>query len=303
MLALVRFYHGFATAIFVPVAEASIAELYPTKRGERISLFNSATAVGRALAPFLGGYILFATDQSFFSLYTAVGIAGVTAFVIALFFLAERKNIPQIVSRESKPARKMFSGWLELIKNSGVLGVSFVQATQYYVFGSVEFFLVGYLQDVAGLDLFSIGVITGSQIISLVIARPLIGRVSDKIGRTKPIVTGIIASCLIVAAMPFTTSFPVMLTLIVAYGVAFAAVLSSTSPLISELVPAGLVGASMGFLSTMMDIGQTLGPIISGVIFASSLRYLGLFFSLSLLLVVSSVIFLLSKRANAKKRA
>jgi MFS family permease len=67
-LALVRFYHGFATATFVPVAEASIAELYPTKRGERISIFNSATAVGRAMAPFLGGYILFATNQSYFSL-------------------------------------------------------------------------------------------------------------------------------------------------------------------------------------------------------------------------------------------
>ena len=46
-LALVRFYHGFATAIFVPVAEATIAEHYPAKRGERISTFNSATAVGR----------------------------------------------------------------------------------------------------------------------------------------------------------------------------------------------------------------------------------------------------------------
>jgi len=31
-LALVRFYHGFATAVFVPVAEASIAELFPQKR-------------------------------------------------------------------------------------------------------------------------------------------------------------------------------------------------------------------------------------------------------------------------------
>ncbi len=302
MLALVRFYHGFATAIFVPVAEASIAELYPTKRGERISLFNSATAVGRALAPFLGGYILFATDNSFFTLYTAVGIAGVTAFVIALFFLAERKNIPQATTRENKPARKMFSGWLELIRNTGVLGVSFVQAAQYYVFGAVEFFLVGYLQDVAGLDLFSIGIVTGSQIIALVIARPLIGRVSDKIGRTKPIVTGIIASCLIIAAVPFTTSFSVMLILIIAYGVAFAAVLSSTSPLISEIVPASLVGASMGFLSTMMDIGQTLGPIVSGVIFATSLQYVGLFFSLSIMLAVSSIIFLISKKRHPEKR-
>ncbi len=300
MLVLVRFYHGFATATFVPVAEASIAELYPTKRGERISLFNSATAVGRALAPFLGGYILFASN-SFFTLYTAVGIAGVTAFVIALFFLVEKKPVQPTSVREPKPARKMFSGWLELMSNSKVLGVSFVQAAQYYVFGSVEFFLVGYLTEIVGLDLFSVGIITGSQIVALMIARPLFGRLSDKIGRTKPIIAGIIASCLIVALIPFTTAFPIILTLVIAYGVSFAAVLSSTSPLISELVPAGLVGASMGFLSTMMDIGQTLGPIISGVIFATSLHYLGLFFSLSLLLAISSAIFMLSKRRVQRK--
>lgn len=296
MLALVRFYHGFATAIFVPVAEASIAELFPTKRGERISIFNSATAVGRALAPFLGGYILFATNQSFFTLYVSVGIAGFTAFVIALLFLAERRRFAQDQIPAQRSAMKMFRGWRQIISDTAVIGVSFVQTVQYYVFGAVEFFLVGYLTDVVGLDLFSIGVITGSEIVALVIARPFIGRISDRIGRTKPIIAGIIASCILVAAIPFTTQFPLLLALAVGYGVAFATVLSSTSPLVCDLVPAGLVGASMGFLSTMMDIGQTLGPIISGVIFATNLRYFGLFVSLSSLLIVSSVVFLLSKR-------
>ncbi|MCK4669165.1 MFS transporter, partial [Candidatus Bathyarchaeota archaeon] len=56
-LILVRFYHGFATAIFVPVVQASIVELFPTKRGERISLFSSATYVGRGIAPFLGACV------------------------------------------------------------------------------------------------------------------------------------------------------------------------------------------------------------------------------------------------------
>ncbi len=294
-LALVRFFHGFATAIFIPVAEASIAELYPTKRGERISLFNSATAVGRALAPFLGGYILFATNQSFFTLYLSVGVAGVTAFVVGLLFLAEKRNLTQTQPAKHS-TKKMFGGWLYLIRNRGIMGVSFVQATQYYVFGSVEFFLVGYLTDVVRLDLFAIGVITGSQIVALVIVRPLIGRISDRIGRTKPIIAGIAASCILVGAIPFTTQFPVLLLLAVGYGAAFATVLSSTSPLVCDLVPCTLVGASMGFLATMMDVGQTLGPIISGVIFASSLRYLGLFFSLSLLLVLSIVVFLFSKR-------
>jgi predicted MFS family arabinose efflux permease len=61
-------------------------------------------------------------------------------------------------------------------------------------------------------------------------------------------------------------------------------------------VPATLVGASMGFLSTTMDIGQTLGPIVSGIIFATNLRYAGMFLLLSLILAVSIVVFLLSKR-------
>jgi len=299
MLALVRFYHGFATAIFVPVAEASIAELFPTKRGERISIFNSATAAGRALAPFLGGFILFTTNQSFFTLYVSVGIAGVTTFVIALLFLAERRKFAQDHIPSGRSAMKIFSGWRWIISDKAILGASFVQTIQYYVFSAVEFFLVGYLTDIVGLDLFSIGVITGSEIVALVIARPFIGRISDRIGRTKPIIAGIVASCLLVAAIPFTTQFPLLLTLAVAYGVALATVLSSTSPLVCDLVPAGLVGASMGFLSTMMDIGQTLGPIISGVIFATSLRYLGLFVSLSILLIVSSVVFLLSRRNSA----
>jgi MFS family permease len=279
-LALVRFYHGFATAIFIPVAEASIAELFPTKRGERISLFNSATAGGRALAPFLGGYLLFATNQSFFSLYVAVGIAGVTAFAIALLFLAEKRNLAAEQVQIGKSPRKMFGGWLTLIKNTSVLGVSFVQAVQYVV----------------KLDLFSVGIILGSEIVALVIARPFIGRISDRVGRIKPIIAGIVASCFLVAAIPFTNQFPVLLVLAAAYGVSFAAVLSSTSPMVCDLVPAPLVGASMGFLSTTMDIGQTLGPIVSGVIFATNLRYTGMFLSLSFLLIISTIVFLLAKK-------
>ena len=106
-LILVRFYHGFATAIFVPVAEASIAELFPTKRGERISLFTAATYVGRLPAPLLGAYILVLTNsglpyRNFHELYLAVAVAGVTAFVMALPFLAERRQQTLDSQKEAK---------------------------------------------------------------------------------------------------------------------------------------------------------------------------------------------------------
>jgi DHA1 family multidrug resistance protein-like MFS transporter len=157
---------------------------------------------------------------------------------------------------------------------------------------------VGYLGEVVGLDAFSIGIIMGSQIVALIIARPLMGRISDKTSRRIPIITGSVISCLILLAVPFTTQLPILLLLSIGYGIGFAMVISSTSPLISEIVPSSLIGASMGFLSTMMDVGQTLGPIISGVVLAATLQYVGLFASLSLLLIVSAIIFALSKTAR-----
>jgi MFS family permease len=141
----------------------------------------------------------------------------------------------------------------------------------------------------------------GSQIVALIIARPFMGRISDKTSRCIPIIAGSVVSCLILLAVPFTTQFTILLLLSVAYGIGFAAVISSTSPLISEIVPSSLIGASMGFLSTMMDVGQTLGPIVSGIILAINLQYVGLFASLSLILLVSGVVFALSK--TARKRA
>lgn len=294
-LMLVRFYHGFATAIFVPVTEATIAEQFPTKRGERVSLFSSATAVGRGIAPFLGGYILFLTDYSYRTLYLAVGIAGATAFIITLLFLAERKSPAAQSSGAKKTAVRMFRGWFEVTRSRGVLIVSFIQAAQYYVYGAVEFFLVGYLNEVVRLDPFSIGIVMGSQVVALIVARPFMGRVSDKVGRRIPIVLGSSISCLLLPLFAFSTQLPILVLLSIGYGLGFAMVISSTSPLISELVPQNLVGTSMGFLSTMMDVGQTLGPIVSGLVLSTSLQYVGLFSSLSALLAFSLAVFILSR--------
>jgi MFS family permease len=294
-LIIVRFYHGFATAIFVPVTEATIAERFPTKRGERISLLSSATAVGRGIAPFLGGYILLVTSYNYHTLYLAVGGAGTTALFITLLFLAERKKPTVQVEDSKKTTYRIFQGWFTLAKNRGVLMVSFIQASQYYVYGAVEFFLVGYLSEVVKIDPLSIGTITGSQIVALIILRPFMGRVSDKIGRKIPIVLGSAISSILLLVFPFTTQFPLLVLLSIGYGLGFAMVISSTSPLISELAPTDLVGTSMGFLSTMMDVGQTLGPVVSGLILATSLQYIGLFTSFSCLLAFASIVLVLSR--------
>ena len=295
----VRFYHGFATAIFVPVAEASIAELYPSKRGERISLFSSATYVGRLVAPALGGYTLFVTSRDFHVLYLSVAVIGVTALVVALPFLAERKKLTDAQERNAaETVKRLLRGWGKVAGSRGALLVGLVQASQYYAYGAAEFYLAGFLPEVAHLDEFSTGIIITSTIGVAIFTRPYMGRVSDKIGRRLPIIVGCIVSSFPLLAIPFVTDPWVLLLLVLVYGFGFATVTASTPALISELVPKDLVGTSMGFLATVMDVGQTLGPIVSGLILATSLQYNGVFPSLSIVLLFSCIVFALYSAAK-----
>ena len=292
-LIIVRFYHGFATAIFVPVAEASVAELFPNKRGERISLFSTATYVGRVIAPTLGGYILFASINNFHILYLATAVAGVTALIVALPFSRNKQSpiTEQINIKET--GKRLFDRWKSVARSRGVLTVSFVQACTYYAYGSAEFYLAGYLPEVAHLNELLTGIIITSIIGVAIFTRPYMGRFSDKAGRRAPIVIGCIVSGLPLLIVPFVADFWVLLVLVLTYGVGFATVTASTSALVSELVSKEFVGTSMGFIDTIMDVGQTFGPIISGIILSTTLHYTGLFFSLTFILLLASIAFAL----------
>ncbi len=294
-LILVRLYHGFATAVFVPVAEASIAELFPNKRGERISLFSSATYLARVSAPVVGGYILFMTASDFQLLYLCVAVSGVTALIAALPLLMERRST---VAHERvnirKVAQRISRGWRSIASDRSVLFVSSVQACLFYAYGSIEFYLAGYLLEVVSLNDFLTGIVIMSIIAVGILARPYMGRLSDRVGRRLIMVLGLVVSGLPLLAVPFSTDFWLLLLLMIIFGFGFACVTSSSPALISELAPQELIGTSIGFLDTVMDVGQAIGPIVSGLILAVTQHYTGVFLSVACLLLLFGGVFTFS---------
>lgn len=46
-LAAVRFYHGLATAIFIPIGMALVSDLFHQERGEKMGWFSMTTLLGR----------------------------------------------------------------------------------------------------------------------------------------------------------------------------------------------------------------------------------------------------------------
>jgi len=300
-LIIIRLYHGFATAIFVPVANAGIAERFSKRRGEKISIFSSVTIVGRTIAPFLGGYILSATSSNFNDLYVSVGLAGVIALLVAMMLPGKgsAKNEEQVVQKmkESEGFHVFLRNWKEVFQKRGILVASAVESAMYYTFGAFEFFLVLYAQSI-GLDETLIGVIAGLQLVTIAISKPFMGRLSDRIGRRIPIVIGLIVASVPLIATSLTTNFFDLIAVSVVYGLGFSLVTSSTVPLVSDLTHKELYGASMGFLSTVMDVGQTSGPIITGFILATSASFFGAFLALGGILLVFSIFFSITTRGR-----
>ena len=302
-LFLVRFYHGFATAMFVPVANAAIAEKFLSDKAEKMSTFSSITIIGRIIAPILGGYILSGgyilpkTNWNYHGLYIAVGIAGACALFTALIIFCRKspKKDLQKSSEDKNSFPRTFSNWKK------IANVGLVEATQYYTFGAYEFYLVDYATRKIGLDALSVGIVTGAQLAAIALAKPFAGRFSDKVGRRTPIVLGLIVGSVPLIITPFTVSFLELVLVSVVYGFGFSLVTSSTGPLVSDLVSKESYGAALGFLSTIMDVGQTLGPIITGFIFATTLGYFGAFASLGIILLVFSLVFSLQQMIEEKR--
>lgn len=255
-LMAVRFYHGFATAIFGTVASAAIAERYTTGRAARLSTFSSVTIVGRSIAPFLGGLLI--SLASFDAVYIACAISGVLALATGLLL---RDAAPAAASRLKLPD---FWGSVKIVlRDRRILAVSLIEAAQYLAFGAIEAFLALFAASL-GIPAWQIGAILGVQLVGVVFAKPLMGRVSDTVGRKQVIVPGLLIGAASILLLPHAPSFIGLGALSLTFGIGFAAVTSSTAALVADLTKHGSYGSSMGVLRTVMDVGQSVGPVLTG---------------------------------------
>lgn len=255
-LMAVRFYHGFATAIFGTVASAAIAERYAADRAARLSTYSSVTIVGRSIAPFLGGSLI--SLASFGAVYVACAISGVLALAAGLLL---RDRTSPATTKLQLPG--FWASLRNVLRERGILLVSLVEAAQYLVFGAIEAFLALFAASL-GIPAWQIGVILGVQLVSIVFAKPLMGRVSDRVGRRRVILPGLAIGAASVVLLPYAPSFVGLSALSLLFGLGFATVTSSTAALVADLTRDGRFGSSMGVLRTVMDVGQSIGPVLTG---------------------------------------
>ncbi len=298
LLILIRFLHGFATAIYGPVAMAVVMDAAGCRKGEMLSWFSSVTIIGNLVGAPVGGFILYrlATGApallDFQVVYLVSGTAGFLSLALALMVLRGKETMERSKGlRES--LRRFASGIKEVLNDRRVVVTSAMEGLQNMKVGALEAFLPIYAVKVAGLNEFQAGLLWGVQVLVTILSKPVMGRTSDRYGRRPLIIGGMVLCALSFGAIPLLQNFYLLLVTATVFGLGEALVTSSTAALVADICQERHFGTAMGTFGTIFDVGHAAGPIVAGLLLAR-MDYLPSFWIMGAVPLASIPIFLLT---------
>ena len=296
----VRFFHGTATAILGPVISAVIAERFPENKGEMLGQYSSAGLIGRTLAPLIGGiiisyFIFYPGLVPYKIVYIVAALAAIPVFVLTFFFHEEKPAslniLPVSVFRES---------FITFFSNRHLRGTASVEMATYFAFGAFETFLPVLLFS-RGIDAYQIGIIFAIQVLIIALTKPFFGKIADRFDKRVQIGAGLVMVGGSVAIIPFAASFVIFLFLSAITGLGMSLSTVATSAYVADIVKKEQIGASMGALSSIMDIGHASGPLVTGIIIAVSGFTVG-FLASFILAGFVTIFFVISVRNQAARK-
>lgn len=291
-LTALRFVHGLATAIFAPSALATVAELYRERRGAALGTYTACTQSGALLGPFIGGYLAHVAGFDF--AFVTAGVCGCIAIVL-FYSLHLDVATPRVPQKGMRPLlAEMWKGFVVVARNRKVLITSATDGAKMIANGALMAFLPLYGLTV-GLNPGEVGLLFSVQAGTSFFSKPIMGRVSDRVGRQPLIMIGLLICAATFVCMPHVSIFAVLLLLSAGFGFGEAVVSSSSSAFVADSSEFKTLGAGMGMQGTIGDIGHASGPLLAGILIAN-MSYAGAFTIIASLQVAAAGVFWLTMR-------
>ncbi|KPL02510.1 MAG: hypothetical protein AMJ90_05660 [candidate division Zixibacteria bacterium SM23_73_2] len=257
-LIAVRFLHGAASAMVVPIAMAYIGEMSPPgKEGKYLGTFNIALFFGFGMGPLLGGVVTdkFSQTASFMSM----GGLSLLSFLSVLLFL------PKVKEFKIRSSNRSFSFKI-LLKDRILQGLVLFRA--FYAFG--RGLVVTYLPIFAiahRINLTQIGILISSTILLNSILQYPFGRIADRYDKKRLLLLGSGISALMLFLIPLTDTFLKLFLVALALGIGGGICMPAGTAMAAIVGKrkSGM-GSTMGIYSMAMSAGLIFGPLTGGII-------------------------------------
>lgn len=252
----VRALQGIVVAFFPPVITATIYDLaIPTSKGTMFGVFFTSIGLAMISGPLLSSVLLEFLD--FNSFFIFLSLLPATAFVIYLI------GMNRDHSQDEKHNSGMSSVW-RVLKNKGVLALCSCRvlfATTTSIFATV--FSV-YARDTLLIAASLVSALFMIRGITNTLLRLPSGKISDRIGRKKPIMLSYVLVVGVFLLFSETFSFVAFILIMALYGFAWGLRVAPETALLSDLVESEDVNMGIALLQTMFPIGATIGSLLAG---------------------------------------
>jgi len=300
-LSLVRFLHGIAAGMIMPVARAYIGDLSP--KGEEatwMGYFNTAFLGGLGLGPVIGGLLydkfsllppVVGVDTGMVAVFGCMGAISLVSMFLAMAFLPS-------LSQERAQARKRpkpdIPKMLRSLSFQGIFGYRILEALGRRAWFTMLPVLAGIHM---GLDGTQIGLLVTTNALVSSVLQAFSGRAMDrlKINRRMVIVFSCLFQAAYLVATPFAQEWWQLMVISALAGIRVAVSTPATSAMIILEGRKHGMGQVVSMMATAMSIGMAIGPLMAGAIY-DWMGIASVFYAAAVIVLAAAVWFTYSTR-------
>ena len=286
LLLVFRFLQGVGAASIGSLNVTLIGDIYKGKERAAVMGYNaSVLSVGTASYPAIGG-VLAALGWHYPFLLPLLAIP------VGLLVITSLKNPePQ---NQQKFKDYLSSTW-ESINNVQVLGIFITSVVTFIIlYGSYLTYFPFLLDRTFGASTVTIGILMSSMSLTTAITSSQLGKLVARFSEKQLITIAFFLYAISLILVPLMHEIWGLLLPIVIFGVAQGMNIPSIQTLLASLAPLEYRAAFMSLNGMVLRLGQTLGPVLMGLIYVAwgieATFYSGAGFALIMIILVTLMI-------------
>lgn len=264
LLILLQIAFGIAMVPARVTSEALVKDLSPIKRrGEFRSVFGTFANAGIFIGPVIGGFIAYQFDIRTTYIFAALLLLVSLALVFKLNDNNCNSNIRKRASNETRN-EELLTLLKEFLEQRELKALAFCTVSLFFwysarwVFGPLFLHYLGYSP-------FMIGLWLGISLAPFLIFQIPLGRLGDRIGKSRLILIGFVISIIFIIPLGFLQAFPALLITITLISLGTTFIEPLIEARVTDIVPPERYGAYSGIFESAKNLGFMLGPVSSAI--------------------------------------
>ncbi len=261
---------GTGTSLWHAPAFSELAIRYPERRGFAMAAHSTGAQVGNTTAPatiglLLGGISYLGVEWSGLGWRLVAFLLVIPAVLTVLVVLSRFKGRAE-PDGEGVSLRLYFGATQKLLRNPSVLVMALLHAVRGAAHNSIQLFLVIYMADELDYSNLAIGIHVSLLTLAGIASTPVLGILSDKLGRRPVITFSFAAISLLVLAFLWADDGWMLSVTMVALGVFLFSIMPVIVAAAMDSTDRGSEGTSIAVLFAGGALIGAVAPIVAGAL-------------------------------------